>query len=439
MVDRAQRLMADRAQRVVLELGIDTAGAGVRVRRNAAGAAIDARLDLAALPRIEPLLLGRPVAEVPSLVERLCGVCPVPHHLAGVQALEAMAGLRPGSLPATADTARRLLHHAAVVETLAVPFVGTARPAVLAARAWAKAAKAAVGSPGHFPTTAVPGGVIDAVPSAAAWAEAAALAPAALQAAEELVAAATGAPPDPAQPAWAGADAALVDALGHPDPLGGWLKVVAADGSVLAEGATPDQFADLVALAAPTDAAPRPYLRALGPAAERYRVGPVAILRTGTLDTPRAAAHQGAWLAAGPAALAGGAATARAIFLLHCLERAAAILAAPAPTARSQHRLPHLNPKEGWGVGWVDGPRGLLVHRYEAEGAPPALTNATILTPTAQNEPWLADLLTDAIGQPDPTRQQALEAALRAADPCLPFLAAPPGTMDIAILEEVQP
>jgi hypothetical protein len=62
------------------------------------------------------------------------------------------------------------------------------------------------------------------------------------------------------------------------------------------------------------------------------------------------------------------------------------------------------------------------------------LIAAQILTPTAQNEPWLAHLLTQAARRTAPERlAAALEAAIRAGDPCLPCTAAPPGTMGLII------
>ena len=84
------------------------------------------------------------------------------------------------------------------------------------------------------------------------------------------------------------------------------------------------------------------------------------------------------------------------------------------------------------GTGWVDGPRGLLVHTYTC-GADGVLTAARITTPTAQNEPWLARLLTAAASAPDDERPARLEASVRAADPCLPVSSAPEGGMGLTV------
>lgn len=136
------------------------------------GARVVVRVDAGVTPRtrgstswacrcVDALLVGQPVTHAPTVVERLCGICPAAHHLAGVRALEALAG--QGPVPPTADAVRRLLHLGSALETHAVRFVGVDREAAVTVRRAGRAAMAASGSPGHFPATAVPGGVRAAV------------------------------------------------------------------------------------------------------------------------------------------------------------------------------------------------------------------------------------------------------------------------------------
>ena len=87
---------------------IDAAPARVLLTRDDTGSVTSAAFDLSGLPRVDSLLVGRPVVEVPALVERLCGICPAAHHLAGTRALESLAGL--SEIPPTAQAVRRLLH-----------------------------------------------------------------------------------------------------------------------------------------------------------------------------------------------------------------------------------------------------------------------------------------------------------------------------------------
>ncbi len=413
-------------QRFVLDEIVDPFGAKVVVDRAVDGSVRGARFDLAGLPRVDSLLVGHPVAEVPSLVERLCGVCPAAHHLAGTRALEALLGV--GALTPAADRARRLLHHASAISTHAVRAVTTDREDALTLRRFAKAVMKAVGSPGHFPVTAVPGGVIQDVSPEdrdVCLALVDETLDAASRIAERLMALGAAAAP------FEGADVALCDAAGRPDLLGERLRAVAGDGSIVVEAASPSDWDAVVTESVPGTTAPRPYLVALGAGLGTYRVGPVAQLRVGDLTTPVAAGMQAAWLASG------GAAAARAIVTVHSVEKAASLLAEDfGPDAPLTVPVAALTGASD-GVGWVDGPRGLLVHHYWAS-ADGVVTAAQILTPTAQNEPWLAQLLVAAVSADGPgpiVPGVRMEDAIREADPCLPVSLAPVGGMGLVVEE----
>jgi len=405
--------------RVDLNAVVAAAPARVVVTRDAAGGVREAAFDLSGLPRVDALLTGRPVTEVPGLVERLCSICPVVHHLAGVRALESLAGV---TVPPTAQAVRRLLHHAGVIGVHAMGLFAAAPAAAVTLRRFAKAVQAATGSPGHFPVTAVPGGVVAPVDGAqvAVLREAV---PGAVAAAQAVADQCDGR----VAPEFGGADLALVDETGGLDLFGVRLRAVAADGAVLVPAALPAQWDDLVAETRPGETDPRPYLVGLGPAAGSYRVGPVAQLRVGTVSTPLAAGRQQAW------ATRGGAEAARAIVTLHAVEVIAALLDDPALTAGTTAApWPAVLPA-GVGVGWVDGARGLLIHRY-ATTADARVAAATILTPTAQNEAWLGSLLASAVAADSPeAARHGVEAAIREADPCLPCATAAPGSMDLVV------
>jgi NAD-reducing hydrogenase large subunit len=422
--------------RLILDQALDPGAARILVERDAEGRIADARFDLAALPRVDRILAGRPVREVPPLVERLCGVCPVAHHLAGVGALEALAGIV--GIPPAAQHLRRLLHYGSVLSVHALRFALDGED-VQALRVLAKCAATAAGSPGHFPSTAVVGGV-GAPPDPGDLDRCRAAVPEALAVAQRLALQALARParPDP----FPGADVALVDDAGSPDLLGSRLRAVAG-GEVLIAGAGPEQWEDLVAEAVPGSAAPRPYLRHLGPQRGTYRVGPVAQLRVGALGTPHAGRWQQDWWDAsgggGATGGAGGALAARAIMGVHCVEVIAEVLDRIDPSdAVLRAAVPEVfggADRRSVGTGWVDGARGLLVHRYEVsdEGT---VSGAIVLTPTAQNEYWLAYLLRLAMGAtPDGSgpASPAVEDAIRDADPCLPCSFAPPGHMTLEI------
>ena len=56
---------------------------------------------------------GRAAEEMPTLTQKICGVCPTAHHIAGVKALDDLFGVAP---PPAARTIRELMHLAFVFE-----------------------------------------------------------------------------------------------------------------------------------------------------------------------------------------------------------------------------------------------------------------------------------------------------------------------------------
>lgn len=421
------------APRISLEASLSTQGAHVVRSVGPDGHTLGARFDLEALPRVDAALTGMPVSQVPRVVERLCGICPVAHHLAGLGALEALHGVQ--RLPKAARFTRRLLHHGSAVDQLALRLVHLDVRACMALRKVGRAAMAAAGSPGHFPTTGTPGGVLHPVDPAC-------LAPLRDQARQALEVAASlleqargqsGAMEAFAGPqvghgeadgAFDGLEVCLVNGDGSPDLLGERLRAVTPTGQVAVPGAGAHQWPTLVTESCPGQVAPRPLLHAPGASGpgRPYRVGPVSQLRVGALTTPLAGAQQERWLRDEPDIV-----VARVVMLLHALEVVAELADQPQAFAGPLvlDELPAC--RQGTGTGWVESPRGLLVHSYRADGAG-LLAAAQILTPTAQNEPWLAALLARA-----GTSQARMEQAIQEADPCLPCVSAPQGMMDLTV------
>ena len=69
-----------------------------------------ARLHIVEFRGFERFIQGRPYWEVPVLVQRLCGICPVSHHLAAAKAMDLIAGVEQvyadGGEDAAADALR---------------------------------------------------------------------------------------------------------------------------------------------------------------------------------------------------------------------------------------------------------------------------------------------------------------------------------------------
>src|SRR6202158_5471198 len=62
---------------------------------------------------------GRPFYEMPSLMARICGICPVSHLIASAKACEAIMSVK---IPHTAAQLRRMLNLAQMVQSHALSF-----------------------------------------------------------------------------------------------------------------------------------------------------------------------------------------------------------------------------------------------------------------------------------------------------------------------------
>lgn len=79
----------------------------------------------------ERFIQGHPYWEAPVLVQRLCGICPVSHHLAAAKAIDQIAGVDPKDLSSTATKLRRLMHFGQVFQSHALHFFYLASPDLL--------------------------------------------------------------------------------------------------------------------------------------------------------------------------------------------------------------------------------------------------------------------------------------------------------------------
>ncbi len=73
----------------------------------------------------EKFLEGRPMEEAPRIAPRICGICPIPHHLASVKAVEAAWDVTP---PPAAVKLRRLMIEAKQLSSHAIHFYALAAP-----------------------------------------------------------------------------------------------------------------------------------------------------------------------------------------------------------------------------------------------------------------------------------------------------------------------
>jgi len=88
-----------------------------------------ARLHIAEFRGFEKFIQGRPYWELPVLVQRLCGICPVSHHLAAAKATDMLVGTQ--SLTPTAEKIRRLMHYGQTLQSHALHFFHLCSPDLL--------------------------------------------------------------------------------------------------------------------------------------------------------------------------------------------------------------------------------------------------------------------------------------------------------------------
>ena len=101
----------------------------VTIKLNDAGNVTDSRLHIVEFRGFERFVQGRPYWEAPVLVQRLCGICPVSHHLAAAKALDVIVGAGTGhGLTAVGEKMRRLMHYGQFFQSHVLHFFHLSSP-----------------------------------------------------------------------------------------------------------------------------------------------------------------------------------------------------------------------------------------------------------------------------------------------------------------------
>ncbi len=95
------------------------------------GQVVQSRLHIVEFRGFERFIQGRPYWEAPVLVQRLCGICPVSHHLAAAKALDVIVGTGQHGLTPTGEKMRRLMHYGQTFQSHALHFFHLASPDLL--------------------------------------------------------------------------------------------------------------------------------------------------------------------------------------------------------------------------------------------------------------------------------------------------------------------
>ncbi len=124
--------MSNTTRKIVIDPVTRVEGHGrVTVQLDDQGKVGDARFHIVEFRGFERFVQGHPYWEAPLLVQRLCGICPVSHHLAAAKAIDQVFGVDPEELHPTATKIRRLLHYAQVFQSHALHFFYLASPDLL--------------------------------------------------------------------------------------------------------------------------------------------------------------------------------------------------------------------------------------------------------------------------------------------------------------------
>jgi NAD-reducing hydrogenase large subunit len=120
----------ERLQRVVIEPLTRVEGHGkVTLLLDDDNHIKQARLHIVEFRGFEKFIQGRPYWEVPVLVQRLCGICPVSHHLAAAKATDMLVGAT--RLTPAAEKIRRLMHYGQTLQSHALHFFHLCSPDLL--------------------------------------------------------------------------------------------------------------------------------------------------------------------------------------------------------------------------------------------------------------------------------------------------------------------
>jgi NAD-reducing hydrogenase large subunit len=121
------------SRKIVIEPVTRVEGHGkVTIQLDDQGAVTQTRLHIVEFRGFERFVQGRPYWEAPVLVERLCGICPVSHHLGAAKAVDVIAGAGTGAgLTPTAEKVRRLMHYGQIFQSHTLHFFHLASPDLL--------------------------------------------------------------------------------------------------------------------------------------------------------------------------------------------------------------------------------------------------------------------------------------------------------------------
>jgi len=429
----------------------------VTIHLNADNQVDEARLHIVEFRGFERFIRGRLMWEVPVIVQRLCGICPVSHHLAAAKAMDMIAGV--DRLTPTAEKMRRLMHYGQVMQSHVLHFFHLAAPdllfgfgapaekrnifevikeqpelgkrAILMRKYGQEIIEATAGKKVHG-TGAIPGGInrnlpierrdhfLSAVDEMIDWAlDAVKLARDYTLEHEDLVSE-FGSFPSNYMSLVRESDGAL-------DLYHGNLRALSSAGDTIFDQVPYTKYHELIVEDVRSWSYMKfPFITDLGPEAGWYRVGPLARMNTASfIDTPLADASLNELKAVtsgtpNNSTLANH--WARMIEVLHCVEKIRELLNDPDLQGTD---LVVTGDRCEEGIGVIEAPRGNLIHHYKVDGHD-QVTYCNLIVSTTHNNEGMNRAVKDVAVKHLSGREQItegmlnhVEVAIRAYDPCL--------------------
>jgi len=414
-----------------------------------------ARLHIVEFRGFERFIRGRPYWEIPVLVQRLCGICPVSHHLAAAKAMDQIVGV--DELPPTAEKMRRLMHYGQMLQSHALHFFHLVSPDLLFGFDADPAVRNIVGVARKFPDLAVQGVMLrkygqeiikatagkkihgtGAIPGGINKNLSIAERDAFLKDLDQILAWSRGAVKiardytvehlkDLADfGSFESNHLSLIRADGAMDLYHGGLRAIDAKGKRIFDHVDYRTYLNYIAEEVkPWSYMKFPFIKQLGPEKGWYRVGPLARLNTADfIDTPEAEAERQAFMAVTkgkPNNVTMAYHWARMIELLHSAEKIRDLLHDPDLQGADLQAKGRRRPV---GIGLIEAPRGTLFHHYEVDENDQIVRCNLIVSTTNNNTPMNRAVEKVARDYLDGVKiteglLNRIEVAIRAYDPCL--------------------
>ncbi|MGD0734275.1 MAG: Ni/Fe hydrogenase subunit alpha [Terracidiphilus sp.] len=426
----------------------------ITIQLNGQGEVEDAHFHVTQVRGFERFSQGRPFYEMPSLMARICGICPVSHLIASAKACEAIMSVR---IPHTAAQLRRMLNLAQMVQSHALSFFYLASPDLLlgmesdpvarnifgvvaaqpqlgragvALRRFGQHIIELLGNKRIHPGWVVPGGVTEPLSPAKrdeilamlpeAYANIALTLAAYKQIAESF---------QPEIAVFANFPTNYLGLINEDESVeftDGTLRLIDPTGAIIEDGITATRYSEIIGEAVePYSYTKFAYYKPLGYPAGSYRVGPLARLNIAkSMGTPQADKElvEFKQISAGPVQSSFHYHHARLIDILYGIEKIEQILTDPLILDKHVRASAGVNRLEG--TGQAEAPRGTLHHHYKVDENG-LITWANLVIATGQNNNAMNLGVLQAAkeyvkdGKFTSGALNRVEAVIRTFDPCL--------------------